>query len=86
MKKYLILILCISILIGLIFPFSPGPKNPSPIANAIYIVWFIYVAIVLIVTFLVKLAPKIREYRRNEVKVIGYEPQNSTRKNAGGMT
>ena len=83
MKKYLILTLIISILLGIILPLALGVKDLTLIAISFCSVWLVYAAILLIVTFLVKPGLKIRAYNRNGAKVVTYELNNSTRMKGG---
>jgi hypothetical protein len=63
MKKYLILTLAVSILIGTILPLPLGVKDPTLITISFSLVWFIYAVILLIFTFLVKPELKIKTSR-----------------------
>jgi hypothetical protein len=83
MKKYLVITLVISILVGIILPLALGVKDLTLIAISFCSVWFIYAAIVLIVTFLMKLGLEIKVYRKDGVTVVRYELQNSKRERRG---
>ncbi len=60
MKKYLILTLVISILVGIILPPALGVKDPTLIAIIFNSVWFIYAVSLLISTFLIKPGLRIK--------------------------
>jgi len=60
MKKYLILTLIISILVGIISPLALGVKDPTPIAITCNSGWFIYAVSLLISTFLIKPGLRIK--------------------------
>jgi hypothetical protein len=73
MKKYLILTLVIAISAGMILPLALGVKDPSLIAITFGMVWFIYGALLLITTFLIKRGLKIKASRQEGVTVVRYE-------------
>jgi CBS domain containing-hemolysin-like protein len=52
-KTYLRLTLVLSVLFGIILPLALGVKDPTLIAITFSFVWFVYVAIFLIYTFLI---------------------------------
>jgi hypothetical protein len=61
MKKYLLLTLKVSILVGILLPFVLGVKDLTLIAICFSSVWFIYAVLLLITTFLIKPGLKIRQ-------------------------
>jgi uncharacterized membrane protein len=83
MKTYLILTLVISILVGIILPLVLGVKEITLIAITFSFVWFIYVMVLLIGTFLAKPGLKIKAYHRNGATLVRYELLNSARKKGG---
>ena len=80
MKKYLLLTLVISILVGIILPLALGVKDLTLIAICFSSVWFIYAVLLLITTFLIKPGLKIKASRQNGVTVVRYELQNAGKK------
>jgi uncharacterized membrane protein len=60
MKRYLILTLVISILVGIILPLALGVRDPTLIAICFSSVWFLYAVLVLITTFLIKPGLRIK--------------------------
>jgi hypothetical protein len=60
MKKYLILTLVISILVGIILPLFLGVKDLTLIAISSCSVWFVYAVLMFITTFLIEPGLKIR--------------------------
>jgi len=81
MKKYLVLTLVISILVGIIMPLGLGVKDLTLIAITFSSVWFLYGALLLITTFLVKPRLKIKASRKNGVTIVKYELSNAGRRN-----
>jgi ABC-type uncharacterized transport system fused permease/ATPase subunit len=79
MKKYLTLTLVISILVGIILPFALGVRDLTLIAICFSSVWFIYVVLLFISTFLIKPALRIRVSRQKGVAVVRYELLDSKR-------
>ena len=73
MKKSLILTLVISILFGIILPLALGIKDLTLIAICFSSVWFIYVVLVFISTFMAKPGLKIKASRQNWVTIVRYE-------------
>jgi uncharacterized membrane protein YczE len=80
MKKYLILTLVISILVGIILPFVLGIIDLTPSAITFSSVWFIYAVVVLIAVFLIKPGLKINVNRKEGITVVRYELLDSKRK------
>ena len=80
MKKYLILTLRISILVGIVLPFVLGVKDLTLIAITFSSVWFIYAVVVLIAVFLIKPGLKINVNRKDGITVVRYELLDSKRK------
>jgi len=79
MKKSLILNLKISILAGILFPFVLGVKELTLIPICFSSVWFIYVVLLLIPTFLIKPNLRIRLRRQEGAIMVRYELQDSKR-------
>ena len=79
MKKSLILNLKISILAGILFPFVLGVKELTLIPFCFSSVWFIYVVLLLIPTFLIKPNLRIRLRRQEGAIMVRYELQDSKR-------
>jgi hypothetical protein len=77
MKKYLILTLLISILIGVILPLVLGAKDPTLIAIAFSLVWFFYAVVLFLITFLIKPGLKIKLTHHDGVTVVKYELRDS---------
>ena len=73
MKKYLLLTLLISALMGIIIPLTLGVKDFTLIAITFSFLWFIYSVILLIFTFLVKPGLKIKMSRKDGLTVVRYE-------------
>jgi len=73
MKKYLVLTLVISVLVGIILPLTLGVKDPTLIAITFSSVWFSYAVVMLITTFLIKPGLRIKASRQNGVTVVRYE-------------
>jgi len=65
MKKYLILTLVISILVGIILPLALGVKELTLVALCFSSVWLIYVVLLLITTFMIKPGLRIKVSRQN---------------------
>jgi len=80
MKKYLILTLVTSILCGIILPLTLGVKNLTLIATCFSWVWFIYVLLLFITTFLIKPNLKIKASLKNGITVVRYELSNAGKK------
>jgi hypothetical protein len=83
MKKYLILTLKISILVGIILPFVLEVKDLTLIAITFSSVWFIYAVLVLIAVFLIKPRLKINVNRKDGITVVRYELLDSKPKEKG---
>jgi len=79
MKKYLVLTLVISILVGIILPLALGVKDPTLIAITFSLVWFIYAVLLLITTFLIKPGLRIKVSRQKGVAMVRYELLDSKR-------
>ena len=73
MKKYFVLTLVISILVGIILPLALGVKDPALIAITFSSVWFFYAVVMLITTFLIKPGLRINVSRLKGVTVVRYE-------------
>ena len=72
MKKYLILTLTISILVGIILPLALGVKDLTLISLCFSSLWFIYAVLLLITTFLIKRGLRINLSRQNGATVVRY--------------
>jgi len=79
MKKSLILNLKISILAGILFTFVLGVKELTLIPICFSSVWFIYVVLLLIPTFLINPNLRIRLRRQEGAIMVRYELQDSKR-------
>jgi hypothetical protein len=73
MKRYLILALVISLLVGIILPLALGVKDLTLIAICFSSEWVIYAVLLLITTFLINPGLKIRVSRQKGVAVVRYE-------------
>ena len=80
MKKYLVLTLVISILLGIILPLVLRRRDLTLIVICLSSVWFIFAVILLILTFLVKLGLKTKAGGNNGVMVVRYELLNAGKK------
>ena len=76
MKKYLILTLVISILVGIILPLVLGIRDPMLIATTFSMVWVIYAIMLLVTVFLIRPGLKIKASRKNGITVVRYELLN----------
>jgi hypothetical protein len=81
-KTYLRFTIILSILLGIILPFALGGKDPTLIAIFLSSFWFVYAALLFIITFLIKPGLKIRASRQNGVTVVRYELRNPEPKDA----
>ena len=81
MKKYLVLTLVISILVGIILPVALGVKDLILIAITFSLVWFFYAVLMLIITFLIKPNLRIKASRQNGISVVRYELRDAEKKN-----
>ncbi len=79
-KTHLIVTLLGSILFGTVLPVALGTKDLILIAICFSSVWFIYVVLLLITTFLIKPNLRIKANRQNGVTVVRYELQNAGKK------
>jgi hypothetical protein len=66
MKRYLILTLVISILLGIILPLALGVKDLGLLYITFSSVWVIYAALLLVTTFMIKPSLKIKAAARME--------------------
>jgi hypothetical protein len=66
MKRYLILTLVISILVGITLPLALGVRDPTLIAICFSSVWFLYAVLVLI-AFLIKPGLRIKFEMRSRI-------------------
>jgi hypothetical protein len=73
MKKYLVLTLVISISVGIILPLALAVRDPTLMAIAFSLVWFLYAVLLLITTFLIKPNLRIKASRQNGVTAVRYE-------------
>ena len=81
MKKYLIMTLVISILLGIILPLALGVKDPTLVAISFCSIWFVYAVLLLITTFLMKPGLRIKASRQNGISVVRYELRDAEKKN-----
>jgi hypothetical protein len=84
MKKYLVLTLVTSILVGIILPLALGVRDLTLIAICFTLVWFIYAVLLLITTFMVKPGLRINVSRQNGVAVVRYELLDSKKNEKNG--
>jgi len=72
-KTYLILTLVMSILSGIILPLALGVKDLTLVSLCFSSVWFIYVVLLLITTFLFKRGLRIKVSRQKGATVVRYD-------------
>ena len=80
MKKYLVLILIISILVGIILTLVLRIRDLTLIVICFSSVWFIYAVLLLITTFLIKPGLKIKASCQNGVTIVRYELPDAGKK------
>ena len=79
-RTYFTLTVVISIFVGIILPLFLGVKDLTLIAITFSSVWFLYAALLLITTFLIKPSLKIKASRQKGVTVVRYELSNAGKK------
>ena len=79
-KDYFRLTLVISVLFGIILPLAMGIRDLYSIALIFTLIWFVYVVLIFVVTFLIKPGLKIKVSRQNGVSVVKFELQDSREK------
>jgi uncharacterized membrane protein len=79
-RTYLIPTLLISFLFGIILPLALRVKDLTLIAICFSSLWFIYVVVLLITTFLIKPGLRIKVGRQNGATVVRYELLNTGKK------
>ena len=81
-KAYIGLTLIISILFGIILLLSLGAGDFTLIALLFTFAWFVYVAGLLLSTFLVKPGVRIKVIQRKNSTIVEYELRDSDRERA----